>query len=60
VFKDWKPKEQFVLEANPDYKGPGHAAFQADHHQIIPEPKTALLAYLAHEIALTEVDPRPG
>lgn len=57
LFKDWKPKEQFVLEANPDYKGPDTPHFKQIITKIIPEPKTALLAYLANEISLTEVDP---
>lgn len=57
VFKDWKPKEQYVLEANPDYKGKDTPKFKQIIGRIIPEPQTALLAYLANEIALTEVDP---
>jgi len=46
-----------VLEANPDYKGKDTPKFKQIVGRIIPEPKTALLAYLANEIALTEVDP---
>src|SRR6185295_9168545 len=51
VFKDWKPKEQFVLEANPDYKGPDTPKFKQIVGRIIAEPKTALLAFLANEVA---------
>jgi peptide/nickel transport system substrate-binding protein len=57
VFKDWKPKEQIVLEANPDYKGPDKPHFKQIIAKPIDEPKTALLGYLAGELALTEVDP---
>jgi peptide/nickel transport system substrate-binding protein len=57
MFKDWKPKEQFVLEANPDYKGRDTPHFKQVVGRIVTEPKTALLAYLANELALTEVDP---
>lgn len=56
VFKDWKPREQLVLEANPDYAGVDKPAFRQIIAKPIVEPRTALLSLLAQEIALTEVD----
>lgn len=56
VFKDWKPREQVVLEANPDYEGGDTPSFRQIILKPILEPRTALLSLLAHEVALTEVD----
>ena len=56
IFKDWKPREQIVLEANPDYKGANAAAFRQIIARPISEPRTALLSLLAQEVALSEVD----
>jgi len=56
VFKDWKPKEQFVLEANPDLQRPGHAAFQ-QITQDSSRNRRPRCSPIANEIALTEVDP---
>lgn len=57
IFKEWKPREQIVFEANPDYKGKDTPGFKQIIAKPIVEPKTALLSFLAKEIALTEVEP---
>jgi peptide/nickel transport system substrate-binding protein len=57
VFKDWKPKEQIVLEANPDYKGADLPHFKQIIAKPISEPKTALIGFIAKEFAVTEVEP---
>jgi peptide/nickel transport system substrate-binding protein len=57
VLKDWKPKEQFVLEVNPDYKGADKPYFKRIVAKPIAEPKTAVISFLAKEIAFTEVEP---
>ena len=56
IFKEWKPREQLVLEANPDYAGTDKPAFRQIIAKPIIEPRTALLSLLAKEIALTEVE----
>ncbi len=57
LFKDWKPKEQIVLEVNPDYKGPDKPYFKRIIAKPIAEPKTAVIAFLAKEIDFTEIEP---
>lgn len=56
IFKEWKPREQVVLEANPDYAGADMPAFRQIIAKPVVEARTALLSLLAKEIALTEVD----
>jgi peptide/nickel transport system substrate-binding protein len=50
TLKEWRPKEQFVLAANPDYKGPYKAHFETITGKIIPERKTSFLSYQAKEL----------
>ncbi|MGE3877344.1 MAG: ABC transporter substrate-binding protein [Parvibaculaceae bacterium] len=57
LLKDWKPKEQIVLEANPDYKGADKPYFQRVIAKPIAEPKTAVISFLAKEIAFSEIEP---
>lgn len=57
LFKDWKPKEQIVLEVNPDYKGADQPHFKRIIAKPITEPKTAVIAFLAKELAFTEIEP---
>lgn len=56
TLKEWRPKEQFVLAANPDYKGPYKAHFEQITGKIIPEHKTAFLSYQAKELDFTAFD----
>jgi peptide/nickel transport system substrate-binding protein len=56
TLKEWRPKEQFVLAANPDYKGPYKAHFEEITGKIIPEHKTAFLSYQANELDFTAFD----
>ncbi len=56
VLKEWRPKEQFVLAANPDYKGPYKAHFEEIIGKIIPEHKTSFLSYQAKELDFTAFD----
>jgi peptide/nickel transport system substrate-binding protein len=57
MLTEWRPKEQFVLEANPDYAGRDVPNFKRVVAKPISEPKTALLAFQAGEIDFTEIDP---
>jgi peptide/nickel transport system substrate-binding protein len=57
VLKEWKPREQFVLEINPDYKGPIKPHFKQIVGKPIPEKKTAEIAFQADEIHFTEIEP---
>lgn len=50
---DWKPKEQFTLTANPDYKGPYKAKVPAIVCRVIGEKKTSFLSYQARELDFT-------
>ncbi len=54
---EWRPKEQFVLEINPDYKGAAKAHFPRILAKFIAEPKTALLSFQGKELDFTAVDP---
>lgn len=56
TLKEWRPKEQFVLAANPDYKGSYKAHFEEITGKIIPEHKTAFLSYQAKELDFTAFD----
>ncbi|RAZ88813.1 ABC transporter substrate-binding protein [Mesorhizobium hawassense] len=56
TLKEWRPKEQFVLAANPDYKGPYKPHFEELTGKIIPEHKTAFLSYQAKELDFTAFD----
>lgn len=53
---EWRPKEQFVLEANPDYKGAAKAHFPRIVAKFIAEPKTALLSFQGKELDFTAID----
>lgn len=57
LLKDWKPKEQIVLEANPEWKGADKPYFQRIIAKPIAEPKTAVISFLAKEIAFSEIEP---
>jgi peptide/nickel transport system substrate-binding protein len=57
VLKAWKPREQFVLEANPDYKGPINGHFKEVVGKPIKEQKTADIAFKAAEIDFERIDP---
>ena len=60
VLKEWKPREQFVLEINPDYKGPIKPHFQQIVGKPIGEQKTAEIAFQSGEIDFTAIDPENG
>jgi peptide/nickel transport system substrate-binding protein len=49
ILKEWRPKEQFVLELNPDYKGAAKGHFPQIVAKFIAEPKTALLSFKAKD-----------
>lgn len=57
VLKEWKPREQFVLALNPDYKGPIKPIFKEIVGKPIAEQKTAEIAFKAGEIDFTAIDP---
>ena len=57
VLKEWKPREQFVLELNPDYKGPIKPYFRQIVGKPISEQKTAEIAFQADEIYFTDIKP---
>ena len=57
LLKEWKPKDQIVLEVNPDYKGPDKPYFKRIIAKPISEPKTAVISFLAKELAFTEIEP---
>ena len=56
VFKDWKARDHILLEANPEYVGTNKPAFNQIILKPIVESRTALLALMAGEVALTEAD----
>lgn len=56
LFKEWKAREHVILAANPDYKGADTAPFAEMTLKPIVENRTALLALMAGEVALTEAD----
>ncbi len=60
VLKEWKPREQFILEINPDYKGPIKPHFQQIVGKPIGEQKTAEIAFQSGEIDFTAIDPEKG
>jgi peptide/nickel transport system substrate-binding protein len=53
MIKEWRPKEQFVLAANPDYKGPYKAKVQQIVCRVIAEKKTSFLSFQANELDFT-------
>jgi peptide/nickel transport system substrate-binding protein len=57
VLKEWKPREQFVLGANPDYKGPITSHFAEVIGKPIKEQKTADIAFKAGEIDFESIQP---
>ncbi len=60
ILKEWVPREQFVLEINPTYKGPIKPHFQQIVGRPIGEQKTAEIAFKAGEIDFTAIDPENG
>ncbi|WP_040142676.1 ABC transporter substrate-binding protein [Rhizobium etli] len=60
VLKQWTPRDQFVLEINPDYKGPIKRHFQQIVGKPIGEQKTAEIAFQSNEIDFTAIDPENG
>ncbi|ANL31864.1 dipeptide/oligopeptide ABC transporter substrate-binding protein (plasmid) [Rhizobium phaseoli] len=60
VLKQWTPRDQFVLEINPDYKGPIKPHFQQIVGKPIGEQKTAEIAFQSNEIDFTAIDPEIG
>lgn len=56
MLKEWRPKEQFVVAANPDYKGPYKPHFQQITAKIIQDHKTSFLSYQAKELDFTAFD----
>ncbi|MDP9634970.1 ABC transporter substrate-binding protein [Ensifer sp. 1H6] len=60
VLKQWTPREQFVLEINPNYKGPIKPYFQQIVGKPIGEQKTAEIAFQSGEIDFTAIDPESG
>jgi peptide/nickel transport system substrate-binding protein len=57
TLKEWKPREQFTLVANPDYKGPINGHFQEIVGKPIKEQKTSDIAFKAGEIDFESIDP---
>ena len=51
------PQRQAVLEPNPDYAGPHKPAWQRITARIVPDPKTAELAFRAGEVDFTQLTP---
>ncbi|MCL6709458.1 ABC transporter substrate-binding protein [Pseudomonas sp. R2.Fl] len=60
ILKEWTPREQFVLEINPDYKGPIKPHFREIVGKPIGEQKTAEIAFRSGEIDFTAIDPESG
>ena len=56
MLNEWRPKEQFVLVANPDYKGAYKPHFQQITAKVIPEHNTSFLSYQAGELDFTAFD----
>ncbi|MEZ5777298.1 MAG: ABC transporter substrate-binding protein [Paracoccaceae bacterium] len=56
MFKEWRPREQIVIEANPDYSGSDTPAYARIVAKPIAETRTALLALLAGEVALAKLE----
>jgi peptide/nickel transport system substrate-binding protein len=57
MLKDWKPREQFTLATNPDYKGPIKGHFAEVVGKPIKEQKTADIAFKAGEIDFERIEP---
>jgi peptide/nickel transport system substrate-binding protein len=57
LIKEWVPNDHLTLEANPEYKGTDKITFQRIIAKPISEPKTAVLAFQAKELAFTEIEP---
>ncbi len=60
ILKEWTPRESFVLEINPDYKGPIKPHFQQIVGKPIGEQKTSEIAFQSGEIDFTAIDPENG
>ena len=56
MLKEWRPKEYYLLEANPDYQGKDKPHFPKIQAKIIIESKTALIAFQAKELDFSEID----
>jgi len=56
MLKEWVQKDHYTLVANPDYKGPYKAALKEVTVKLIPEQKTAFLAYQTKELDFTALD----
>jgi peptide/nickel transport system substrate-binding protein len=57
ILKEWKPREQFVLEINPAYNGPIKPHFKQIVGRPIQEQKTADIAFQANEIDFGRIEP---
>jgi peptide/nickel transport system substrate-binding protein len=57
ILKEWKPREHFVLAANPHYKGPISGHFTEVVGEPIKEQKTADIAFKAGEIDFESIEP---
>jgi len=57
MLKEWKPREQFVLQLNPNYQGPIKGHFQEIVGKPIKEQKTADIAFKAGEIDFERIEP---
>ena len=51
------PQREAVLEPNPDYAGPHKPDWQRITARIVPDPKTAELAFRSGELDFTELTP---
>lgn len=60
VLKEWVPRDHFLLELNPDYKGPIKAHFKQIVGKPIGEQRTAEIAFRSNEIDFTDIDPENG
>ncbi|HEX3065760.1 MAG TPA: ABC transporter substrate-binding protein [Candidatus Polarisedimenticolia bacterium] len=58
MLKEWKPREEFTLALNPDYKGPIKGHFQEIVGKPIKEQKTADIAFKAGEIDFERIEPQ--
>ena len=55
---DWQPGQQITLEQNAAFAGPNKGSFQTNIIKPIVESRTALLALIAGELAMSEVAPQ--
>ena len=57
---DFKPKEYVKVARNPDYWKPGRPYLDGIEHTIIPDPATAVLAFIAGKFDMTAPYPADG